>query len=132
FLEHQVYNTVKGEWYYGTSLARASEDNSIIILDTEGYFKYKEVNPDCTSIFISCVDETERFYKSVKRLKECNMSDIDEVYRRVKADESKFSDIHEKVDYVVPQFYNEHTIELVFSILDKLNFKRRDDKYGEL
>lgn len=125
YIEYQKYDTVHGSWYYGTNTDSIKKDNTVIILDKDGYLAYKEHVPNCIGIFLSCIDETERFYKSIKRLNDCNMKDVDEVYRRIKKDEEKFKDIHDLVDFVIPQTYNETTINMVFDILDRIGFKKR-------
>lgn len=125
YIEYQKYNTIEGVWYYGTNTDSIKKDNTVIILDKDGYLAYKEHVPNCIGIFLSCIDETERFYKSIKRLNDCNMKDVDEVYRRIKKDEEKFKDIHDLVDFVIPQTYNETTVNMVFDILDRIGFKKR-------
>ena len=123
YIEHQEYFTVEGVWCYGTS-KESIKPSSIIILDKDGFLEYKKYVPNCVSVYLSCIDETERFYRSIKRLNECNIKDVDEVYRRIKKDESKFKDIHDLVDFVVPQIYNETTLDLVFGIVDRLGVEK--------
>lgn len=125
YIEHQKYDTIEGVWYYGTNIDSVKKANTIIILDKDGYLAYKKHVPNCISIFLSCIDETERFYKSIKRLNDCNMKDVDEVYRRIKKDDEKFKDIYDLVDFVIPQTYNETTVDMVFDILDRIGFKKR-------
>ncbi|MGL5647028.1 MAG: hypothetical protein ACRDDY_04190 [Clostridium sp.] len=126
FLEHQVYATEFGTWFYGTTLASIRQDKTIIILDKDGFLEYKKHIPNCISFYISCIDETERFYKALSRLGEnvCK-KDIDELYRRIKVDEEKFKDIDKMVDFVVPQLYNKTTMELIFDLLDRLGIEKR-------
>lgn len=126
YIEHQKYSTKFGDWFYGLPKDNIMEDNCIVILDKEGFLEYKKYVPDCISICLYCIDETERFYKSIKRLKNCSMDSVDEVYRRIRADESKFKDIDKLVDFSIPQIYNENTIECVFSFLDRLGVEKRE------
>lgn len=124
YIEHQEYSTVKGVWYYGTS-RDSIKPNSVIILDKDGYLEYKKYVPNCISIYLSCIDETERFYRSIKRLSECNMKDVDEVHRRIKQDEDKFKNIHNLVDFVIPQIYNETTLDLVFDVMKRVGIDKK-------
>lgn len=124
YLEYKEYKVAGGEiWYYGTPKEEVDKDNTIIILDKEGFIEYNK-RVENISIFISVWDETERFYKSLKRLKKCSMIDVDEVYRRIRHDASKFEDIHGLVDCVIPQFYNNETINLIFKFLEENNIRR--------
>ncbi|MGL4999692.1 MAG: hypothetical protein ACRC5T_12045 [Cetobacterium sp.] len=125
YIEHQVYKTVHGEWFYGTTLDSVNKDNTVIILDKDGYFEYKKHMPYCISIFISCIDETERFYRGMKRLGNIGNKDLDEIYRRIKTDEEKFKDIDRFVDFVLPQTYSDTSVELVFDLLNRLGFEKR-------
>lgn len=59
-------------------------------------------------------------------MKHITMEDVDEVYRRIKTDEEKFLNINNIVDFVVPQTYNETTLELVYSIFDRLGIGKRE------
>lgn len=120
YIEHQTYKTVHGIWYYGTSKDSIKKDNTIIILDKDGYLAYKKLVPNCASFYLSCIDETERFYRSLKRLNSVDMRDVEEVYRRIKVDEEKFKDIHKLVDFVIPQCYNIITVTQLFRVLDKI------------
>ena len=126
FIETKKYNTVKGVWYYGTSKKDICDKNTIIILDKEGFLKYKKYVPDCISIYVENIDQTDRFFKALKRMKHITMEDVDEVYRRIKTDEEKFLNINNIVDFVVPQTYNETTLELVYSIFDRLGIGKRE------
>lgn len=125
YIEHKKYNTVEGVWYYGTSKDSIHKNNTIIILDKDGFLEYKKHIPNCISIYISCIDDTERFYRSLNRLEDINIKDVKEVYRRIRTDEDKFKDIEKIVDVVIPQTYNETTINLIFNILDNLGVERR-------
>lgn len=128
FIETQKYSTVNGVWYYGTTKESTEKDNTIIILDKDGYLEYKKYVPNCVSIYISCIDETERFYRAIKRLSNCSMKDVDEVYRRIRTDEDKFKDIYDLVDFTIPQLYNETTIDLVFDVLDRVGIEKRESE----
>lgn len=125
YLDEQVYNTVYGKWYYGLNVDSLLENNSIVILDKETFLKYKDLFPHCISIFISTIDETERFYRALNRMKDVTIKDVEEVYRRIKTDESKFSNIDKLVDYVVPQTYSEITLELIYTIMDRIGLEKR-------
>lgn len=126
FIETKKYNTVKGVWYYGTSKKDIYNKNTLIILDKDGLLEYKKYIPDCISIYIKNIDHTERFFKALKRMKHITMKDVDEVYRRIKEDEEKFSNISSIVDFVVPQTYNNTTLELVYSIIDRFGVEKRE------
>ena len=119
YIEHQVYNTKYGDWYYGTNKESIEKDNTIVILDKDGYLAYKKLVPNCIAFYISCIDDTERFYKSLKRLNTIGMKDVEEVYRRIKVDENKFENVQDLVDFTIPQCYNNNTVESIFNILDK-------------
>lgn len=123
YIEHQVYNTKYGDWYYGTNKESIKQDNTIVILDKEGYLAYKELVPNCISFYIGCIDDTERFYRALKRLNSIEMKDVEEVYRRIKVDENKFENVYNLVDFTLPQCYNDNTVESIFSILDRILIK---------
>lgn len=125
YLDQQTYNTIHGEWKYGLNVDSLLKNNSIAILDKEALIKYKKLFPDCISIFISTIDETERFYRSVMRMKNISINDVKEVYRRIKTDEDKFYDIEKFVDYIVPQTYNNITLDLIYDIVDKTGLEKR-------
>lgn len=130
YMEVQSYQTAYGTWLYGSRFNRITND-SIIILDAEGAETYKQHIPFTIHIHLSVWDETERFYRSLARLGDsCNITDVEEVYRRINKDKNKFKGIEEKTPFVVPQIYNDTTVDLVFSILDSMCVERRPNIGG--
>ncbi|MGL5962663.1 MAG: hypothetical protein ACRCZ0_12045 [Cetobacterium sp.] len=128
YLETQRYPTVYGDWYYGSKLSEV-KPNSMIILDLEGAQTYMKLVPNALHIHLVAWDDTERFYRSLKRLGDtCSYKDVEEVYRRIRKDEHKFKDVEPKDNtYIVPQFYNQTTTDAIFNILDLFVV----DKLGE-
>jgi guanylate kinase len=126
FMEHKSYNAVEGEWLYGTSYKSILRQNTVIILDRDGYLKYKDVVPHCVAIYISIFDDIEQFFRVLDRLGDnVSRKDVREAYRRITEDRDKFKDIYDVVDFTVPQIYNETTIDLVYDILKRVGANKR-------
>lgn len=125
FLEVQEYNTEYGIWYYGTSKESCLEDNTVIILDKDGWIEYSKIAKNY-SIFLSSPQKEERFYRALIRHNKVDRGTLEEVYRRINTDREKFQDIYDMVDFVVPQFYNEDTINVLEYVLEKIEVKRND------
>ena len=124
FLEIQEYKTEYGTWYYGTSKEGCLQDNTVIILDKDGWIEYSKIAKNY-SIFLSSPQKEERFYRALSRLKDVNRESVEEVYRRIKTDRNKFQDIYDIVDFVIPQFYNEDTINVLDHCMKKIGVDRK-------
>lgn len=119
FLETQEYSTEHGVWFYGTSKESCVEDNTIIILDYDGWVEYSKISKNYC-IFIHPVNETERFYKALMREESVTETSVKEVYRRIQKDAHKLSEASELSDYVVPQTYDDYTIDVVDDIISRI------------
>lgn len=119
FLEVQEYDTEYGTWYYGTSKESCKEDNIVIILDKEGWYKFSEVAKNY-SVFLEVKDERKRIFNYLKRNNNVDIHTVNELERRLDVDNNKFLDIRSQVDIVIPQFYNEDTIMLFDDFMDRI------------
>lgn len=118
FLEYKKYNTKNGIWYYGTPLSECKKNNSIIILDKDGWKVYNKSVKDSKTILLYA-DDIDKFYNSIKRLGDkINKNDIEETYRRLKHDKDKFNDLFDIVDICVKQTYDESVLDYVVSRLE--------------
>lgn len=93
FIESTAYNVASGEkWYYGTAKEDLTDD-SVIIMNPDGLRvirRMKEVN---TVSFLIEADDDIRWQRLAKR-----GDDIEEIYRRINADEKDFYEIDNFVD----------------------------------
>lgn len=120
FLEVKKYNTIYGCWYYGCPKNLVNEEKTIIILDKEGFLEYNKYN-NCNSIYLSVPNKTERYYRALKRMGNIPLQQAnDELYRRINDDNQKFKEVKKIVDYIVPQFYNDDTLNVVDDIMSKI------------
>lgn len=111
FLEVQVYRTKNGDWFYGTSKDSCLEDNSIIILDKNGWLEYSKIT-DNLSIFLYNNSDIEKFYRACKRIgTNVSQKEIDEIHRRLNIDKNKFADVLENVDLALEQTYDNKVID---------------------
>jgi cytidylate kinase len=101
------------------------EDNTVIILDKDGWIEYSKIAKNY-SIFLSSPQKEERFYRALVRHNKVDRGAVEEVYRRINTDREKFQGIYDMVDFVVPQFYNEDTINVLEYVLEKIEVKRND------
>lgn len=124
FLEVQEYHTEYGIWYYGTSKESCKEDNTVIILDKDGWIEYSKIAKNY-SIYLSTPQKEERFYRALTREKNISKETVEEVYRRINTDREKFEDIYDMVDFVVPQFYNEDTLNVLDHVMKKIEVDKK-------
>lgn len=124
FLEVQEYHTKYGVWYYGTSKESCLEDNTVIILDKDGWIEYSNIAKNY-SIYLSTPQKEERFYRALTREKNITKETVEEVYRRINTDREKFQDIYDMVDFVVPQFYDEDTLNVLDHVMKRLGVDKR-------
>jgi len=118
-IEYRTYNTLvdnkQDVWYYGITKNEITKD-SIVILDITGlegflrYFRREDVN--IISIFIFTPDDIRE-----KRAKSRPGFDKTEWDRRLLDDNKVFKNIHEIVDYEVPNFYSENAVEHIKRII---------------
>lgn len=113
FAESTSYNVATGEtWYYGTAKEDLTGDK-VIIMNPDGLkavLKIKGVNPVS---FLIEADDNIRWKRLAKR-----GDDIEEVYRRMNADEQDFYEIENIVDARV--FNGGHTsAKTLVSYIDK-------------
>lgn len=100
-LEHAIYS----HWHYGFTLEGIDYENSdwVLVCTPQGLRElYRKIGPkNVTSIYIK-VHERERLLRLTKR-----GDDIDEIFRRIKADREDFKGVYTIVDVVV----NEHEVD---------------------
>ena len=99
FMEHKVYKTVHGTWYYGSPWPdKGKTDNkNFIILTPQGYVDVKDKLPDGSyCIYIEANNKT-----ILKRLKK--RGDMEEGIRRFDHDIKDFMKAYDLADHV---FYN--------------------------
>lgn len=119
FLEVQEYKTEYGTWYYGTPKESCKENNIVVILDKEGWYKFSEVAKNY-SIFLEVQDERKQIFNYLKRYNSIDRHTINELERRLEVDKNKFNDVINEVDILLPQFYDEYTIDLFDEIMDNI------------
>lgn len=126
FLEVQVYRTKRGDWFYGTSKESCLEDNSIIILDKNGWLEYNKV-VDNVSIFLYNNSDIEKFYRACKRIgTSVSQKEIEEIHRRLNIDKNKFADVAENVDLALEQTYDDRVIDKLDKFLKLKGVKKYD------
>lgn len=97
FVEHQVYNTAFGKWYYGTSKESLIGDNKVVVLTSIGLRQLKEKMKllDIVSFYIDVCEPVQR-----KRL--INRGDNKkELERRINSDENDFKTIINETDFTI-------------------------------
>lgn len=113
FAETATYNTVNGLWYYGSAKEDYyNSDNSIIILNPLGLKQIKENGVPFISFYLD-VDSNTRLQGVTKR-----GDNIDEVNRRIKADELDFLLLEQDVDCVINNDGYKHTPEKIATFID--------------
>lgn len=108
YLEYQQYKVHNGDtWYYATP--KEIPDNSVVVLDTIGAIECQKHYPNSKVIVIECGDETERFYRALKRLNKCSMENVEELYRRISVDKQKFLSFKNKlkIDFSIINDYKD-------------------------
>lgn len=119
-LEYQEYKTQYGIWKYGTP-KNIPNENSIIILDKNGYDELIKIM-DCHLFYVKCYDAEKRIYMALMRNKEINKDTVEELFRRVFVDREKFKNIENNPKLImIPQFYNEYTLDVVCDIMDNID-----------
>lgn len=96
FIEYRTYNTVKGVWYYGSSL-HCFEEGDFIILTPEGYKNIKDKLNEQFEIItvLLTADDELRKERSIKR-----GDNPEEVERRILADNKDFENAFKMVDII--------------------------------
>lgn len=99
FLEHKVYHTEFGDWYYGSSKEdyRKADDKTIVILTPQGYLDllWEEKGIKHDAIYIKCsIEEIKK--RLLKRGDDCR-----EAERRIAADINDFQFVENIVDRIV-------------------------------
>lgn len=116
FLETQEYSTEHGVWFYGTSKESCVEDNTIIILDFDGWIEYSKIAKN-HCIFLQPIDESKRFYEALMREAVITKDAIKEIYRRIETDKGKLSLASELADFIVTQMYDTNTLNMIDDII---------------
>lgn len=94
-IEERVYNTVKGKWYYSTiddGQIKFESSNYILITTLEAYENLKNYfgEENIVPIYIS-IDDGVRLERAIKREKNQEKPDYNELCRRFLADNIDFS-----------------------------------------
>lgn len=91
-LEWASYNTIYGEWLYGTHYLSFSNDEKeyIVVLDYEGFKKVQRIFPNRVIGFMIHLDDDIREFECMKR-----GTSIEEFIRRTKEDNEKFQLVEE-------------------------------------
>jgi guanylate kinase len=106
FVEHRIYETVKGKWIYGVgkdSFDLNSNDTYIVILDLQGLEQLKKYlhengkQDSLTSIYIKANGYT-RLLRSLQREGQLNDNQCKEICRRYIVDEEDMKEAEEYCD----------------------------------
>lgn len=109
FVEHRIYNTVKGKWIYGvakSSFNLTSDNTYIVILDLQGlkqlekYLIENEKRDSLKSIYIKAYGQT-RLLRSLQREGMLTDEQCKEICRRYIADEDDMLGAEEYCDVVL-------------------------------
>lgn len=120
FAEWKVYNTIDGEWYYGSSVEsyETAKDNSIIILTPDGYRDVLDsVNKPLTAIYIYANNQTikERLIKRGDKKEEAE--------RRLLHDNEDFKNVANMVDRIVYNNSKNNIDDVVNTIVECIKGK---------
>lgn len=123
YAEHSKYPTVWGMASYGINKndIKLNEGNAIAVVNPDGYSQLIESlgKENVVGIYIDR-DDRERVISAIERDKSDNLvSILEEVTRRVKADEIDFSGMKDKADYVVKNHRLHIAIDEVINIIKK-------------
>lgn len=115
-LEYITYNTIYGDWTYGTHIGSFHNDTKpyICILDYEGYKKVKAMYPDRTVGLMIYLDTDTRKKNYIKR-----GGDEDEFNRRELADDVKFKQAERdsSLCHVINHIGSDDTIKLLRTLV---------------
>lgn len=109
FVEHRIYNTVKGKWIYGvakSSFDLTSDNTYIVILDLQGlkqlekYLIENEKRDSLKSIYIEAYGQT-RLLRSLQREGMLSDEQCKEIARRYIVDEDDLKDAEEYCDVIL-------------------------------
>lgn len=109
FAEWKVYQTINGEWYYGSAKQDYVKEG-VIILTPSGVKDIINSGIDTTIVLINSSENTIR-----KRLI-CRGDDVVEANRRIEADLQDFSNAEMLADIIVNNDYNTNIDEIVENI----------------
>ena len=109
FAEWKVYQTINGEWYYGSAKQDYAKEG-VIILTPSGVKDIINSEIDTTIVLINSSENTIR-----KRLI-CRGDDVAEANRRIEADLQDFSSAEMLADIIVNNDYNTNIDEIVENI----------------
>lgn len=123
YAEHSTYPTVWGLASYGINKndIKLDEGNAIAVVNPHGYFQLVESlgKENVVGIYIDR-DDRERVISAIERDKNDDLvSILEEVTRRIKADERDFEGMKNKVDYVVKNHRLHIAIDEVVEIIKK-------------
>lgn len=107
----RVYN----DWYYGMNLLSINPNmNQIVIVDPKGYRDLKNDigEENVVGIYFDAPKDV-RFYRGANR-----KDSLEELNRRMAADEEDFKGIELEVDYVISSLYKEDVIKSVRAIIE--------------
>lgn len=109
FVEHRIYNTVKGKWIYGvakSSFDLTSDNTYIVILDLQGlkqlekYLIENKKRDSLKSIYIEAYGQT-RLLRSLQREGMLSDEQCKEIARRYIVDEDDLKDAEEYCDVIL-------------------------------
>ena len=109
FAEWKVYQTINGEWYYGSAKQDYAKEG-VIILTPSGVKDIINSGIDTTIVLINSSENTIR-----KRLI-CRGDDVAEANRIIEADLQDFSNAEMLADIIVNNDYNTNIDEIVENI----------------
>lgn len=123
YAEHSTYPTVWGLASYGINKndIKLDEGNAIAVVNPHGYFQLVESlgKENVVGIYIDRNDR-KRVISAIERDKSDDLvSILEEVTRRIKADERDFEGMKDKADYVVKNHRLHIAIDKVIEIIKK-------------
>lgn len=120
FVETTSYNTVEGEWYYGSCL-EDYDDKKVIIMNPDGLDKIRKlpyVNPVIFYIYTDVENLRNRLMKRGDGLAE--------IERRLSQDNLDFMFIRDKIDFMIRNDGNLHLTNIADMIIYLHNKVRSD------
>lgn len=123
YAEHSTYPTVWGDANYGINKndIKLNEGNAIAVVNPHGYFQLIDSlgKENVVGIYIDR-DDRERVISAIERDKSDDLvSILEEVKRRVLADDFDFDGMKNKVDYVVENHRLHIAIDNIIEIIKK-------------
>ena len=109
FAEWKVYQTINGEWYYGSAKQDYAKEG-VIILTPSGVKDIINSGIDTTIVLINSSENT------IRKGLICRGDDVAEANRRIEADLQDFSNAEMLADIIVNNDYNTNIDEIVENI----------------